>query len=118
MEDQPAFVIEVVMVGDGFANVAVLLRGARRVELLQLEPMFDGRLQQVQGANRVRHDGFVGAVPRLADMRLRAEVEHEWLVGCGAEFADEVVDGSPVGQVGEVNGHVRPEVADVVEGPA
>ena len=75
MQDQAALVVEVVVVRDGLADVAVLLRGAGGVELLELEAVVDDRLQQVERADRVRHHRLVRPVPRLADVRLRAEVE-------------------------------------------
>ena len=80
MEDQAAVLVEVVVVRDGLAHVAVLLRGARGVELLELEAVVDDRLQQVERADRVRHHRLVRPVPRLADVRLRAEVEDVGLV--------------------------------------
>jgi hypothetical protein len=67
-------------VGDGLAHVPVLLRGAGGVELLDLEPVVDDRLEQVERAERVRRHRLVGPVPRLADVRLRAEVEDVWAV--------------------------------------
>ena len=81
MQDQPAELVEVVLVRDRLAHVAVLLRRARRVELLELDAVVDDRLQQVERPDRVRHHGLVRAVPRLADVRLRAEVEDVRLVG-------------------------------------
>ena len=75
MQDQPARVVEVVMVGDRLVDVPVLLRGAGGVELLELELPVDDRLQEVERAEDIRRDGLVGPVPRLADVRLRAEVE-------------------------------------------
>ena len=45
MEDEPAGVVEVVVVGDGLADVAVLLGGPGRVELLDLELPVDDRLE-------------------------------------------------------------------------
>ena len=44
MEDEPAVVVEVVVVGDGLAYVPVLLGRAGRVELLELEAGVDDRL--------------------------------------------------------------------------
>ncbi len=116
MEDQPAVGIEVVVVGDALADVAVLLRGARGVELLELEPGVDHRLEEVQRPEDVRRDRLVRAVPRLADVRLRAEVEDERAVGGGvAQLAHEVVDRRPVGEVGEVDLQPVAEVPDVVQ---
>ena len=81
VQDQAARVVEVVVVRDGLAHVAVLLRGAGGVELLELEAPVDDRLEQVERADRVRHHRLVGPVPRLADVRLCAEVEDVRLVG-------------------------------------
>ena len=72
MQDQAALRIEGVVVRDGLAHVSVLLRRPGGVELLELEPVVDDRLQQVERPDRVRQDGLVRAVPRLADVRLRA----------------------------------------------
>jgi hypothetical protein len=116
VQDQPAFLVEVVVVGDGLAHVAVLLRGAGGVELLELEAPVHDRLEQVERADRVRHHRFVRPVPRLADVRLRAEVEDVRLVRRRvAQLLDEVVDRRPVGQVGEL--HLQPvaQVRDVVQ---
>ena len=116
VQDQAAGVVEVVVVGDALADVAVLLRGAGGVELLQLEAVVDDRLEQVQRPDRVRHHRLVRPVPRLADVRLGAEVEDVRLVGDRvAQLLDEVVDRRLVGQVGEL--HLQPvaEVRDVVE---
>ena len=46
--------------------------------------MVDDRLQQVERADRVRHHRLVRPVPRLADVRLRAEVEDVRLVAAPA----------------------------------
>ena len=81
MQDQAAVVVEVVVVRDRLVDVAVLLRRAGGVELLELEPVVDDRLEQVERADRVRHHRLVRAVPRLADVRLRAEMEDVRLVG-------------------------------------
>ena len=55
-------------------------------------------------------------MPRLADVRLRAEVEHVRPVGRGDEVvADAVVDRRLVGQVREDDRQVVANVADVVE---
>ena len=113
MQDQAALRIEVVLVRDGLAHVAVLLRRAGRVELLQLQPVVDDRLEEVEGADRVRHHGLVRSVPRLPDMRLRAEVEDVGTVRRLQQLPDEVVDRRAVGQVGEVDpdpAAVRPDV--------
>jgi hypothetical protein len=115
VEDQPAGVVEVVLVGDGLVHVAVLLRRAGGVELLQLEPVVDDRLQEVQRADGVRHHRLVGAVPRLADVRLGAEVENVRPVVGLEQVLDEVVDGRLVGEIGEVDAHPVAKVADVVE---
>ena len=119
MQDQAARVVEVVVVRDRLAHVAVLLRGARGVELLQLEPPVDHGLEQVQRPDRVRHHRLVGPVPRLAHVRLRAQMEDVRPVRGGvAELLDEVVDGALVGQVGEVHLHPSAEMTDVVQRPA
>ena len=102
MQDQAAELVEVVVVRDRLADVAVLLRRAGRVELLELDAVVDDRLQQVERPDRVRHHGLVRAVPRLADVRLRAEVEDVGLVGRRHEVvADQIVDRRLVGEVGE-----------------
>ncbi len=75
MQDQPALVVEVVVVGDRLAHGPVLLRRARRVELLELEPRIDDCLQEVERPEHVRGDRLVGAMPGLADVRLGPEVE-------------------------------------------
>ena len=78
--------------------------------------MVDDRLEQVERADRVRHHGLVRAVPRLADVRLRAEVEDVRLVGRRHEVvADQVVDRRLVGQVGEDDAQPVLQVADVVQ---
>ncbi len=118
MQDQRAGLVEVVVVRDRLAHVAVLLRGARGVELLQLEAPVDDRLEQVERADRVRHHRLVGPVPRLADVRLRAQVEDVRLVGRLAQLPDEVVDRGAVGQVGEVHLQLLAQVPDVVQRPA
>ena len=81
MEDQRPAVVERVVVGDVVADVAVLLGRAGRVELLELEPPVDDRLEEVERPDRVRHHRLVRAVPRLADVCLGAEVEHVRPVG-------------------------------------
>ena len=104
------------MVGDALAHVAVLLRRAGRVELLELEPVVDDRLEQVERADRVRHHRLVRAVPRLADVRLGAEVEDVGAVGrASLQLPDEVVDRRPVGEVGEVHLEAVAQVPDVVQ---
>ena len=115
VQDEAAFRVEVVMMRDGLVDVAVLLRRAGRVELLELEAVVDDRLEQVERAERVRHDGLVRPVPRLADVSLRAEVEDVRLVRRLAKLAHEVVDRRLVRQVGEV--HLQPvaQVRDVVQ---
>ena len=75
VEDQAAVVVEVVVVRDRLADVAVLLRGARGVELLELEAVVDDRLEQVERPDDVRHHRLVRPVPGLADVRLGAEME-------------------------------------------
>ena len=116
VQDQPARLVEVVMVRDVLAHVAVLLRGAGGVELLQLQAPVDDRLEQVQRPDRVRHHRLVGAVPRLTHVRLRAEMEDVRLVRDRvAQLLDQVVDRRLVGQVGEL--HLQPvaQVRDVVQ---
>ena len=115
MEDQRAGVVERVVVGDVVTDVAVLLRRTRGVELLELEPPVDDRLEEVERADRVRHHGLVRAVPRLADVGLRAEVEDVGPVGGVQQLAHEVVDRRAVGEVREVHLEVTTEVRDVVE---
>src|SRR5205085_11219725 len=111
--------VEVVVVDDGLARVPVLLGGAGGVELLELEPVVDDRLEQVERADGVRHYRLVRPVPRLAHVRLGAEVEDVRAVARRvAELADEVVDGGAVGEVGEVNLHAVAQVPDVVQGAA
>ena len=115
MEDQRACVVEVVVVRDVVADVPVLLRRARSVELLELEPPVDDRLQQVERPDRVCHERLVRPMPRLADVGLGAEVEDVRLVGCVLQLAHEVVDRRAVGEVGEVHLEVAAPVPDVVE---
>jgi hypothetical protein len=75
----------------------------------------DDRLEQVQRPEDVGRDRLVGAMPGLADVRLRAEVEDEGLVGRLPELPHEVVDRGAVGEVREV--HLQPvaQVRDVVQ---
>ena len=101
MQDQPAALVEVVVVGDRLADVSVLLRGAGRVELLELEVVVDDRLEQVERPDGVRQDRLVRPVPRLADVRLRAEVEDVRLVRALLEVTHQIVDRRLVGEVGE-----------------
>ena len=116
MEDQPARVVEVVMVGDGLADVPVLLRGPRGVELLELESGVHDGLQQVQSPEHVGGHGLVWPVPRLADVRLGAEVEDVRAIGSGVlQLADEVVHRRAVGEVCEVDLEPAAEVPDVVQ---
>ena len=115
MEDQAARVVEIVVVPDGLADVAVLLRRARGVELLDLQAVVDDRLEQVQRADRVRHDRLVRPVPALADVGLRAQVEDERAIVLLGQVADQVVDRGAVGQVGEVDLQRVAQVADVVQ---
>ena len=78
--------------------------------------MVDDRLQQVERADRVRHHRLVRAVPRLADVGLRAEVEEVRLVGRLLQVAHQVVDRRLVGQVGEDDAlEPAAQVADVVQ---
>ena len=116
MQDQPARVVEVVVVGDRLADVPVLLRGSRGVELLDLELEVDDRLQEVERSEDVRRDGLVRPVPRLADVRLGAEVEDVRPIRRRLlELADEAVDRDLVREVGEVHLDPAPELPDVVE---
>ena len=118
VQDQPARLVEVVVVGDALAHVAVLLRGAGRVELLQLQPPVDDRLEQVQRPDRVRHHRLVGPVPRLAHVRLGAEMEDVRLVRDRVpQLLDQIVDRRLVGQVGELHLQPAAQVRDVVERP-
>ena len=104
------------MVGDGLADVPVLLRRPGGVELLELEPGVDDGLQQVQRPEHVRRDGLVRPVPRLADVRLGAEVEDVRPIGRGVlQLANEVVDRRAVGEVREVDLEPVAQVADVVQ---
>ncbi len=107
--------VEIVVMRDGLAYVAVLLRCPRGGELLELEPVVDDGLQQVQRPEGVRHHGLVRAMPRLADVRLRAEVEDVGTVVQLAQLSDQVVDGRLVGEIGEVDDQLPVEVADVVQ---
>ena len=116
MQDQPAGVVEVVVVRDRLAHVPVLLGRARGVELLDLEAVVDDRLQQVERPDRVRHQRLVRSVPRFVDVRLRAEVEDERLVGRLQQvLPDDEVDRVLVGEVREV--HLQPpaQVRDVAQ---
>ncbi len=116
MKDEPALVVEVVVVGDGLADVPVLLRGPGGVELLELEPRIHDGLQQVQRPEHIGRHGLVRPVPRLADMRLGAEVEHVRPIGRGVlQLANEVVDRRAVGEVREVDLQPAALVADVVQ---
>ena len=116
---RPPCVVEVVVLGDGLADIAVLLGGARGVELLELEADVHHGLQQVERAEHVRGDGLVGAVPRLADVGLGAEVEDVRPVGGRLlQLADQVVDGRSIRQVGEVHLQAVAQVPDVVQGAA
>jgi hypothetical protein len=115
VEDEAARVVEVVVVRDRLARIAVLLRRPGRVELLQLEAVLDDRLEQVERADRVRHHRLVRAVPGLADVGLSAEVEDVRPVGGVTELADQVVDGRPVGQVREVHLQQVADLPDVVQ---
>ena len=115
MQDQAALVVEVVVVRDGLVDVAVLLRGARGVELLELEAVVDDRLEEVERADGVRHHGLVRAVPRLVHVRLGAEVEDVGPVRRLAQLADQEVDRRLVREVGEVHLELVPQVTDVVQ---
>ncbi len=116
VQDQPAELVEVVVVRDLVADVPVLLRRSRRVELLELDAEVDDRLQQVERADGVRHHRLVRAMPRLADMRLRAEVEDVRLVRCGDEVvAHQMVDRRLVREVGEDDRDVTAVARDVVQ---
>ena len=116
VQDEAAGGVEVVVVRDRLAHVAVLLGGAGGVELLELEPVVDHRLEKVQRPDGIRHHRLVRAVPGLADVRLRAEVKEVRPVRRREEVvADEVVDRGLVGQVREDDANVAAQVADVVQ---
>ena len=112
----PPSVVEVVVIGDGLAHVPVLLGRSGRVELLELEARVHDRLQQVQRPEHVRGDRLVRAMPRLADVSLRAEVEDvRPVVRRVPQLTHEVVDRRAVGEVCEVDLQAAAEVADVVQ---
>ncbi len=115
VEDDAAVGVEVVVVDDRVARVAVLLRRARGVEALELELVVEDRLEEVERADDVRHHRLVRPVPGLADVSLGAEVEDVRLVRGLLQLADEVVDRRAVGEVGELDDHPLAQVADVVE---
>ena len=115
MEDERARVVEVVVVGDVVADVPVLLRRAGGVELLELEPPVDDRLQQIERPDRVRHERLVRPMPRLTDVGLRAEMEDVRLVGCTLQLTDEIVDRGAIREVGEMHLELSAAVTDVVE---
>ncbi len=115
VEDDAAVGVEVVLVRDRLARVAVLLRRAGRVEALHLELVVEDRLQEVERADDVRHHRLVRPVPGLADVGLGAEVEDVRPVGRLLQLADEVVDRGAVGEVGELDVDPRAQVADVVQ---
>ena len=115
VQDQAAGVVEVVLVRDRLPHVSVLLGGAGGVELLQLEPVVDDRLEQVQRPERVCHHRLVGPVPGLADVRLRAQVEDIRPVLGLEQVLDQIVDRRLVGEIGEVDADAVAEMADVVE---
>src|SRR5918994_787128 len=118
VQDQPARRVEVVVVRDRLAHVPVLLRGSGRVELLQLQPPVDDRLEQVQRPDRVRHHRLVGPVPRLTHVRLRAQMEDVRLVRRRVpQLLDQVVDRRAVGQVGELHPQPVAQVRNVVQCP-
>ena len=118
VQDDAAVLVEVVVAADLLADVSVLLRRAGGVELLELELPVDDGLEQVEGAHDVRHRRLVRPVPRLADVRLRGEVEHVRPVGCFAQATDRPVDRVTVGEVAPVNGDAPTMLRDVVEGSA
>ena len=103
------------MVRHVLVDVSVLLRGACGVELLELETAVDDRLQQVQRPDRVRRHGLVWAVPRFADVCLRAQMEDVGLVGGVEQVFDEVVDGRLVRQIREVHLDPCAQRGDVVQ---
>jgi hypothetical protein len=96
-------------------DVAVLLRGAGRGHLGGLEAVVDDRLEQVQGADHVRHDGLVRPVPRLAHVRLGCEMEDVRAIRLPGELAYDPVDRMPVGEVAPMDGQVCAQVRKVVE---
>src|SRR5207342_380565 len=119
VEDEPARVVEVVVVGDGLAHVPVLLGGARGVELLELEPAVDDRLQEVQRTQHVRGHRLVRSMPGLTDVCLCAQVEDVRPVADGLlELAHEPVDRRLVREVCEVHLEALAQLADVVQRPA
>jgi hypothetical protein len=115
VEDERARVVVRVVLADVVAHVAVLLRRPRGVELLELEPPVDHGLQEVERADGVGHHGLVRAVPRLAHVRLCSEVEDVRPVGSVADLPHEIVDRRAVGEIGEVDLELAPQVPDVVE---
>ena len=115
VEDDAAVCVELMLVDDRVARVAVLLRRPRGVEALQLEVVVEDRLEEVERAYDVRHHRLVRPVPGLADVRLGPEMEDVRPVGRLLQLAHEVVDRSAVGEVGELDHHPLAQVADVVQ---
>jgi len=115
VQDQPALIVEGVLVRNVLVHVAVLLRGPGRVELLELETVVDDRLEQVERADRVRDHGLVWAMPGLADVGLRAEMEDVRLVGGVEQLSDEVVDRGLVREIRKVHLQLLAQRCDVVQ---
>ena len=116
MEDEPAVVVEVVVVGDVLADVPVLLRRARGVELLELELPVDDRLEEVERPER-RSPSTV-SYGRCHDSPTCA-CAPRWKTygrsGACLQLAHEVVDRRAVREVGEVHLEPVPEMPDVVQ---
>ena len=115
VEDDAAVGIELVLVSNAIAWVAVLLRRSGRVEALHLQLVVENGLEEVERADDVGHHRLVRPVPGLADVGLGAEVEDIRLVRRLLQLADEVVDRSAVGEIGELDVDSRAEVPDVVQ---
>ena len=115
MEDDAAVGVELVLVDDRVARVAVLLRRAGGVESLELELVVEDRLEEVERADDVRHHRLVRPVPGLAHVRLGAEMEDVGPVGRLLQLPHEIVDRRAVGEVGELHDHPLAQVADVVQ---
>ena len=116
MQDQPAKLVEVMVMRDRLTDVPILFGGTCGVELLELDAEVDDRLQQVERADGVRHHRLVRAVPRFADVRLGAEVEYVRLVRRRHQVpAHQVVDRRLVGEVGEDHVDVAAVARDVVQ---
>src|SRR2546422_231709 len=106
---------EAVLVAHLLADVAVLLRGARGVDLIDVHVEVDDGLQQVHHTQHVRAERLVRAVPALADVRLGAEVEDHRLVAEGLEDLERLEDRLLVREVGAVDRRLLLDVTGVVE---